>query len=88
MQWQGMKPSVITVVSVLPVCACLSALQQGKKIHVYVIRNGLESYVFIGNSLIHMYGKCMTFHTCERISEIEATTDCLPTGYQNFVTWK
>ena len=52
MQWKGMKPSVVTVVSVLSMCASLSSLQQGKHIYSYVIRNGLESNVFVGNALI------------------------------------
>ena len=64
-----MKPSVITVVSVLPKCVCLSAPQQGKQIHVYVIRNGLESNVFVGNARIHMYVKCRTLEIASKLFE-------------------
>jgi hypothetical protein len=45
MQVQGIKPNSITMVSVLPVCADLLALEQGKQIHGYVIRSGFESDV-------------------------------------------
>ena len=81
-----MKPSVITVVSVLPACACLSAVQQGKKIHVYVIRNGLDSNVFDGNAIIHVYGKCRTLEIAsklfERISErIVLSWNAIISGY-------
>ena len=64
-----MKPSVVTVVSVLSMCACLSSLQQGKKIYSYVIRNGLESNVFVGNALIHMYVKCRTLEIASKLFE-------------------
>lgn len=46
------------MVSVLPACAHLSSLQQGKRFHSYIISSGLDSYVSVGNSLIDMYCKC------------------------------
>eukprot|EP01018_Ginkgo_biloba_P019097 Gb_21401 [translate_table: standard] len=58
MQWAGVKPDSITITSVLSACACLAALQQGKSIHDYVIKNGFESTVFVVNALIDMYAKC------------------------------
>eukprot|EP01018_Ginkgo_biloba_P030770 Gb_22711 [translate_table: standard] len=58
MQLTGVTPNSVTVVSVLPACAHLAALQQGKWIHAYTIRNGYESDISIGNALIDMYGKC------------------------------
>eukprot|EP01018_Ginkgo_biloba_P008708 Gb_07636 [translate_table: standard] len=36
------KPDSVTIASVLPACACLEVLQQGKEIHDYTIRSGLE----------------------------------------------
>eukprot|EP01018_Ginkgo_biloba_P019248 Gb_37820 [translate_table: standard] len=60
MQLQEIKPNSVTITSVLPACAILSALQQGKQIHGYIIRNGLESELVVGNALIDMYAKCGT----------------------------
>eukprot|EP01018_Ginkgo_biloba_P029404 Gb_03474 [translate_table: standard] len=58
MQVADMKANSVTMVSVLQACAHLGALQQGKWIHDYIIRSGLESDFFVRNSLIDMYSKC------------------------------
>jgi hypothetical protein len=58
MQVQGIKPNSITIVSVLPACAHLLALEQGKQIHGYAIRSGFESDVVVGTGLVNMYAKC------------------------------
>eukprot|EP01018_Ginkgo_biloba_P031205 Gb_32921 [translate_table: standard] len=58
MQLASMKPDLVTTLSVLPACAQLGALQQGKWIHGYIIRNGFESDVYVGTALIDMYAKC------------------------------
>jgi pentatricopeptide repeat protein len=58
MQIQGVKPDSVTVVSVLPACAHLLAMEHGKQIHGYAIRSGFESDVGVGNALVDMYAKC------------------------------
>eukprot|EP01018_Ginkgo_biloba_P037419 Gb_09409 [translate_table: standard] len=58
MQQADVKPNTYTIVSVLPACAQLGALQQGKQIHDYTIRSGFESEVFVANAIIDMYAKC------------------------------
>eukprot|EP01018_Ginkgo_biloba_P026111 Gb_25739 [translate_table: standard] len=58
MEENGVKPNLVTIVSVLPACGDLEDLQQGKEIHDYITRNGLESNVFVGNALVAMYAKC------------------------------
>eukprot|EP01018_Ginkgo_biloba_P034730 Gb_12555 [translate_table: standard] len=58
MQLAGVMPNSKTFASVLPACANLAALEQGKEIHEEMIRSGFESDVFVGNALIDMYAKC------------------------------
>eukprot|EP01018_Ginkgo_biloba_P024981 Gb_25581 [translate_table: standard] len=58
MQREGMQPDNFTFPCVLKACAGLSALEHGKEIHEYIVRNGLESDIFIGNALVAMYAKC------------------------------
>eukprot|EP01018_Ginkgo_biloba_P019689 Gb_04894 [translate_table: standard] len=73
MQLTDVKPDMATILSVLPACAHLAALQQGKWIHGYIIRSGFESYVSVGNSLIDMYAKCgsvqIARHFFDKMSE-------------------
>eukprot|EP01018_Ginkgo_biloba_P016554 Gb_35599 [translate_table: standard] len=58
MQQAGMAPTPFTFASALSACASLSAMKQGKQIHVYIIRNEFEANVFLGNALVDMYAKC------------------------------
>ncbi|KAM3261041.1 hypothetical protein ACQJBY_051983 [Aegilops geniculata] len=58
MQAKGLKPTSITVTSVLSACALLGALELGRWIHEYVRKAGLDSLVKVNTALIDMYGKC------------------------------
>ncbi|OVA06895.1 Pentatricopeptide repeat [Macleaya cordata] len=58
MQLLGLKPDEISLVSVLPACAQLGALELGKWIHIYSDKNGLLRNICICNALIEMYSKC------------------------------
>uniref|UniRef100_A0A5B7C1H3 Pentatricopeptide repeat-containing protein n=1 Tax=Davidia involucrata TaxID=16924 RepID=A0A5B7C1H3_DAVIN len=58
MQQEGFKPDVVTVATVLLVCAQLRALKQGKEIHCYVVKNGFLPNASITTSLMMMYSKC------------------------------
>eukprot|EP01018_Ginkgo_biloba_P030280 Gb_21441 [translate_table: standard] len=86
MQLAGVKPNSITVVSVLPACAHLAALEQGKQIHDYVNRNGLLSNVSVGNALVDMYGKCESIedarHVFDKMSKRDVVSwNAMITGY-------
>ncbi|MQM18565.1 hypothetical protein Taro_051561 [Colocasia esculenta] len=54
----GFRPNSVTIVTVLPLCNRLTMLTQGKELHGYVTRNGLDCVVSVNNSLIDMYCKC------------------------------
>eukprot|EP01018_Ginkgo_biloba_P036666 Gb_31696 [translate_table: standard] len=58
MQLAGVKPNSISIASVLSACAHLEALQHGKEIHAYTIKDGFERDVLVGNGLVDMYAKC------------------------------
>ncbi|KAK9913044.1 hypothetical protein M0R45_036870 [Rubus argutus] len=51
-------PNSVTMVSVLQACAALAALEQGKFIHGYILRRGLDSTLPVMSSLITMYARC------------------------------
>eukprot|EP01018_Ginkgo_biloba_P030434 Gb_10709 [translate_table: standard] len=73
MQMADVKPNLVTMVCVLPACSRLGVVQQGKCIHAHVIRNGLESFVSVENSLVAMYAKCGSIkiarHVWDRMSK-------------------
>ncbi|XP_038889186.1 pentatricopeptide repeat-containing protein At1g71460, chloroplastic [Benincasa hispida] len=58
MQQEGFRPDVVTVATILPVCAELRALRPGKEIHAYALKNCFLPNVSIVSSLMVMYSKC------------------------------
>ncbi|KAF8394493.1 hypothetical protein HHK36_020702 [Tetracentron sinense] len=52
------RMQLVTMVSVLCACAHLGALEQGRKMHVYVNNNGLPLSLALQTSLVDMYAKC------------------------------
>eukprot|EP01018_Ginkgo_biloba_P005616 Gb_23023 [translate_table: standard] len=58
MQLAGLKPNSKTFASLLPACANLAALAQGKEIHEEIIRRGFQSDLFVASALVDMYAKC------------------------------
>ncbi|XP_068638355.1 pentatricopeptide repeat-containing protein At2g22070 [Aristolochia californica] len=53
----GIPPTQFTITNILVACVAISALDIGKKVHAFVVKFGLSSYIPVANSLINMYGK-------------------------------
>eukprot|EP01018_Ginkgo_biloba_P019045 Gb_02375 [translate_table: standard] len=73
------KPDVVTIVSVLPACAHLGDVQQGKWIHGYIVKSGFMVNVFVQTALIDMYAKCGTMDAAHRLFDNMST--------RNVVSW-
>ncbi|KAL5773737.1 hypothetical protein ACOSQ2_013661 [Xanthoceras sorbifolium] len=73
------KPNSITLMTVLPGCAALSALAKGKEIHAYAIRNMLATDVAVGSALVDMYAKSGCLNLARRVF------DQMP--IRNVITW-
>lgn len=52
------KPDSVTMACILPACASLSALDRGREVHSYILRNGHASDRRVVNALVDMYVKC------------------------------
>ncbi|KAJ1293348.1 hypothetical protein BS78_01G060800 [Paspalum vaginatum] len=55
---QLFKPNAVTVSSILPVFAGMTALALGQEIHGYVLRNAYEGKCYVESALMDMYAKC------------------------------
>ncbi|KAG0467071.1 hypothetical protein HPP92_018651 [Vanilla planifolia] len=57
---EGIKPDVITMVTVLKACACCGALDQGRWIHLYIKHNKLcsDNNLILSTALVDMYCRC------------------------------
>ncbi|KAH7426998.1 hypothetical protein KP509_10G025700 [Ceratopteris richardii] len=88
MQAEGLQPDSVSFVCALKACSSLFDLDQGKTIHSEVIKNGLDLDLYIGNSLITMYGTCGKVEDAESVFERVQQRDvvtwsALMTGYAN-----
>eukprot|EP00250_Pteridium_aquilinum_P015080 c22364_g2_i2 orf=1327-2043(+) len=71
MEMEGLNPDQVTFLATLNACGTLAALELGKRLHVELIKVGLEVEVEIVNTLINMYAKCgcveVALHLFERL---------------------
>ncbi|KAJ7536613.1 hypothetical protein O6H91_12G074900 [Diphasiastrum complanatum] len=58
MKQDGLQPNIVTYVVLLKACASIVALEQGKHLHLDIIKSCLESDVIVGSTLVDMYAKC------------------------------
>ncbi|XP_058083110.1 pentatricopeptide repeat-containing protein At1g59720, chloroplastic/mitochondrial-like [Magnolia sinica] len=49
-------PDNFTFSFLLKICGQLKALELGKQVHCSTVKHGLDSHVYVRNTLIHMYG--------------------------------
>lgn len=60
-------PNSVTMVSVLQACSALCALEQGKLIHTYILRRGLDSILPVISTLLTMYARCGKLELGQRV---------------------
>ncbi|KAM0904929.1 hypothetical protein ACQ4PT_017708 [Festuca glaucescens] len=76
----------IGIIAALAACCLESALTQGREVHAYVIRHGLEHDVKVGTSLLDMYCKCGAIASAENMFasmplRTVVTWNCMIGGY-------
>lgn len=76
MRDQGFEPDEATVVTVLPVCARLGAVEVGQWIHSYAdSKRLLREVISVGNSLVDFYCKCGDLQSASSIFKKMHTKD-------------
>ncbi|KMT12722.1 hypothetical protein BVRB_4g088180 [Beta vulgaris subsp. vulgaris] len=84
MQQEGFRPDVVSLATILPVCAKLKALRQGKEIHGFLVKNGFLPNVSLLTSLIVMYSKCGVLKISRRLfNGMEARNVIAWTAFMN-----
>ncbi|XP_020596825.1 pentatricopeptide repeat-containing protein At1g09220, mitochondrial-like, partial [Phalaenopsis equestris] len=67
---QGISPSEITVLAIIPAIANLGALDIGKTLHGYCVKVGIDLLdIRVQNSLIDMYAKCGSIENSVQVFE-------------------
>ncbi|XP_077245964.1 pentatricopeptide repeat-containing protein At2g36730-like [Tasmannia lanceolata] len=65
----GTKPNKLTFPFLLKACAQLVDFQGGRQIQVEIVKNGIDSDVYIQNTLIHFYGSCREISDARQVFE-------------------
>ncbi|CAK7338912.1 unnamed protein product [Dovyalis caffra] len=86
MQREGMGFSWVTLTTILPICARVTALHSGKEIHAQIVKSVRRPDVLVLNSLVDMYVKCGVFNSGRRLfdgmrSKDLTTWNTMLTGY-------
>ena len=87
MQEVGVRPDVVTYVSILKACGIVGSLKVGEDIHAIVRKQGLlEKYGIIVSALVDMYFKCGAVEKAQEVFEKlhvpdVASWNTLITGY-------
>lgn len=79
MQRENKISSRLTFVNILGACANKADLNEGKRLHVFIQGNELETDLVVGNSLVNMYGKCCN------LDDARDLFDKMP--QRNDITW-
>ncbi|KAJ4981709.1 hypothetical protein NE237_032546 [Protea cynaroides] len=78
MEASPVKPTLFTLLALLPACVELAALNLIKEIHGYSIRNGIDLHAHLCSGLVEAYGRCWCLvYACyifERMSDRDAET--------------
>ncbi|KAI5080266.1 hypothetical protein GOP47_0005745 [Adiantum capillus-veneris] len=74
-----MEPHVSTITSLLKICGSIQDLEGGRKLHSDAVERRDDADVFVGSTLVSMYGKC------RRLSEAEKVFGALV--QRNVVSW-
>ncbi|KAF8399503.1 hypothetical protein HHK36_015370 [Tetracentron sinense] len=69
MQDQGEVADNFTYSFLFKICGQLRAVKLGKQIHCATLKHGLDSHVFVRNTLIHMYGMLKETQTARQLFE-------------------
>nr|DAD19840.1 TPA_asm: hypothetical protein HUJ06_021303 [Nelumbo nucifera] len=76
---EGVIPNEITMLSLVLECGSTGAIELGKQLHAYILRNGFNMSVALTTALVDMYGKC------GRISSARALFDAM--DERDVMTW-
>ncbi|GFZ16298.1 xyloglucanase 113 [Actinidia rufa] len=75
----SVQPDAVTIVTVVPVCAELLLLREGRSVHGFAVRRGMVSDLSVLNSLMDLYLKCNNVKAAELLFN--------PMPYRDLISW-
>lgn len=74
---RGLKPNTATLAVLLSACAQIASLENGKKIHDYIIEEGFSYEVSVATALVDMYAKCGQIDKAKEVFESISEKDII-----------
>ncbi|KAL4191072.1 hypothetical protein AMTRI_Chr07g79010 [Amborella trichopoda] len=74
LQNQGMRPDAISIMSILPACACLASMHIVKQCHAYITRSYFSD-VCLEGTLLDMYSKCGSIKDAHKLFSTRSKRD-------------
>ncbi|KAL5541555.1 hypothetical protein UlMin_009265 [Ulmus minor] len=75
----NIDPNDFMISSVLSACAGLSGFELGRSVHALAVKACVEGNIFVGSSLVDMYGKCGSINDARRVFN--------EMSKRNLITW-
>ncbi|KAM0928676.1 hypothetical protein ACQ4PT_002627 [Festuca glaucescens] len=75
MAGMGVKPSLITLLALVPACAVMGALGSVREVHGFAVRHGMSTSCHLGSSLIEAYGRCGSLVGAQRVFDLVEERD-------------
>ncbi|KAI5068823.1 hypothetical protein GOP47_0017168 [Adiantum capillus-veneris] len=79
MQQKGLSPNETTFVFMLQACSNTGDVLAGQELHTCIVLKGFDLDLFVGNTLVNMYGKCGLLSDAQNMFE--------KLSVQNVVSW-
>lgn len=73
------RPNALTYPFLFKACATLSALEEGRQVQADVLKRGVDSDVYVRNTMIHFYGSCRKIDDACRVFD--------EMSFKSFVSW-
>lgn len=77
MQEENIFPNEITMLSLIVECGFTGALQLGKQLHAYILRNGFSVSLALATALVDMYGKCSDIRNARALFDSTQNRDVM-----------
>ncbi|XVF06372.1 hypothetical protein REPUB_Repub06bG0042500 [Reevesia pubescens] len=71
------KPNEITLLSLVVECGFLGALELGKQLHAYILRNVISVSLALATALVDMYGKCGEIRNAKAVFDTVKNKDVM-----------
>ncbi|KAK9167808.1 hypothetical protein Scep_002999 [Stephania cephalantha] len=74
LQLRGMRPDMVSIMSILPVCACLASMHLVKQCHGYVVRSMFRD-IRLNGALLDLYSKCGSINNAQKLFQLSTGKD-------------